>query len=393
MELKNGPLSVFRLVGYSLKTANQSFGACLLAVIITFLLCALLMGIMFLSVRINPMFPIILQIPLSLIMAFLAVNFQLGVLHIVYSKIEKTGCTVMDSLKLAIVPSFYYIIASLLLAAPIIFILLLSVFSGSKMTFLCVYAVMCLLVFPIWLFLPTALVIRQLGPIESLKYAWDLGKAFYLRIVFTILAVIIGCAVIALAVICLLKAFAPAWIDFFLSMANNTDKAAFALPAATAAYSLPLLILGFVFYVIFYFFFFVASQAFITILFLNLDYTLNGNLSMPTLSPISPDDISAIPTEALPVEQQEEITVEQEAIHTESINEDTVRQLSEVYNPQEHLDQAVDQEEDRMPTILFDEEMLKQFEENERQMRERKERAKQQDDDTPDSIKMSDKTL
>ena len=41
----------------------------------------------------------------------------------------------------------------------------------------------------------------------------------------------------------------------------------------------------------------------------------------------------------------------------------------------------------------FDEEMLKQFEENERQMRERKERAKQQDDDTPDSIKMSDKTL
>ena len=36
---------------------------------------------------------------------------------------------------------------------------------------------------------------------------------------------------------------------------------------------------------------------------------------------------------------------------------------------------------------------MKQLAENEKQMRERQERAQQQDDDTPDSIKMSDKTL
>ncbi len=85
-----------------------------------------------------------------------------------------------------------------------------------------------------------------------------------------------------------------------------------------------------------------------------------------------------------------EVQVTQSSIHSnETEMEDLTEHLNQVYTPKpEDVVQYGD--EDRMPTILFDDEMAKQLQENQAQFAKRKQEDTQHDKkDGPDSIKMS----
>ena len=85
-----------------------------------------------------------------------------------------------------------------------------------------------------------------------------------------------------------------------------------------------------------------------------------------------------------------EVQITQSSIHTnETDTEDLAEHLNQVYTPKpEDVVQYGD--EDRMPTILFDDEMAKQLQENQAQFAKRQKEDNQNDkNDGPDSIKMS----
>lgn len=399
MELKNGLVSVLRLISISLKAANQAFGSVIAAAIWTALFCGLLVGIVFLSHFISPILPVILQIPLSLAFAFISLLFPMAIIQILAAKLEKTGMTASEALTSSIVPSFYSIISSLILAIPAMVLVGAAAFSKSALAIVVVYLILAFAFIP-FMFLQQSLVLRQQGPIEALKYSWEIGSTFYARILLMFASIFAGIIIFVLGVFCVVKAFKPEWMDFIYTTSQVPQQM---LPFYLASYinmiPKPLLIAGVIIAVALYIFVFLTAEAFLTALFLNLDYCLCGGNNREADLPILPEQtfISQPQTPHTPIEDPlihtHQVSVKQEAIQTESVDENTIRHLEQVYNPQEHLDRAIDQDEDRMPTILFDEDMMKQLAENEKQMRERQERAQQQDDDTPDSIKMSDKTL
>ncbi len=397
MELKNGPVSVLRLISISLKAANQAFGSTIAAGIWTTLFCMLLSGIVFLAGFVSPLLPTILTLPLSLVFGFIGILFPMALIQILAAKIEKTGMTASQALTSSIVPAFYSIISSIILAVPTVVVFLAACFSKSVLVISLVYVASFFIFLP-FMFLQQALVLRQQGPIEALRYSWELGKTFYVRILLIFASIIAAIAIFILGVFCIVKAAKPEWMQFILSTSQIPQEM---LPIYLASYLTmipkPLLITGAIVGAALYVFIFLTAEAFLTALFINLDYCINGAYSRESDGAILQEQVFSAPVQT-PVApavtvQPQQVDVKHSAIQTESVDENTVRHLEQVYNPQEHLDRAIDQDEDRMPTILFDEDMMKQLAENEKQMRERKERAQQRDDDTPDSIKMSDKTL
>lgn len=398
MELKNGLVSVLRLISISLKAANQAFGSVIAAAIWTALFCGLLIGIVFLSHFISPILPVILQIPLSLVFTFIGLLFPMAIIQILAAKLEKTGMTASEALTSSIVPSFYSIISSLILAIPTMVLLGAAALSKSALAIVAVYLIIAFAFIP-FMFLQQSLVLRQQGPIDALKYSWEIGSTFYVRILLMFASIFAAVVVFVLGIFCVVKAVKPEWMDFIYTTSQIPQQM---LPFYLASYinmiPKPLLIAGAIIAVALYMFIFLTAEAFLTALFLNLDYCLcggnNREADMPVLTEQTFVAQQPTPTPvAQPLVHTHQVAVKQEAIQTESVDENTIRHLEQVYNPQEHLDRAIDQDEDRMPTILFDEDMMKQLAENEKQMRERQERTQQQDDDTPDSIKMSDKTL
>ena len=91
-----------------------------------------------------------------------------------------------------------------------------------------------------------------------------------------------------------------------------------------------------------------------------------------------------------PVSKKPEVQVTQSSIQTDDTETETLSEhLNQVYTPKpEDIVQYGD--EDRMPTILFDDEMAKQLQENQAQFAKRKKEDNADGKkDGPDSIKMS----
>ncbi len=390
MEFKKGHHSILRLICISLKAANQSFGSIIASVLLVALFNVLLYGIVFGVSFLSPIIGVILNIPVSILSSFVGLVLPMAMILILACKIEKKGISAYDALTSSIMPSLYYIVSAIILSIPPAILLIAASLSKSITVMLLSYLVILLAYLP-FMFLQPALVLRQLGPIEALKYSWEMGTKNYLKLLAILFTVLLTAVIAILAIFCLIKAMNP---ELILSL--TTIPAQF-WPFFITSYlnqiALPLLITGIVILVALYAFVFVFMMAFLTALFLDFDaeFSIFGNRD--TDSPLLQENLAETPEFSQQNPDHHHVSVQHEAVQTELVDEHTSGHLEQVYNPQEHLDRAVDQEEDRMPTILFDEEMMKQLAENERQMRERKERAQQQDDDTPDSIKMSDKTL
>lgn len=391
MELKNGPVSTFKLFFYSLKAANQAFGTVLaLAVMIVFFV-ALLAGICIgISVLINSPFGLkAISLPLPIINVFLQIVFMLATIRILGARFEKAGISAYESFRDAVVPAVYFIISSLILsiiaAAAVFFGLSLL---NSPMLMAVGLVAVCLAMLP-FCFTQQALILRAEGPISALRYSWELGVRHYVRILLTSILLILFFVFLILALFCILKAVLPDQYAFYLS-AQGIPMLALVLPILLMQVpKLYLLLGGFVLFIL-WLYFVLFAQGVWTGLFLNLDY-LDRSAESRELNARAEAAAAAVNTPASDV--MLDVSVKQASVRTDA-DPDTARHLDQVYRAQEHLAHALEQEEDRMPTILFDEDMARQLAESEEKMRQSKEAAdKRKDDEEPKSIRMSNKSL
>lgn len=395
MELRKGPISLFSLIFGSLKIANQAFGSvvllCLLVFLCNVLAAAVSAGVIMLLGRQHPML-MLLQIPLALLSALLGTVFTTASIQIIADRIEGTGFGAFECFKGAFLPSIYFIISSILLSIPVVFVLVGAAFSGSVWVVALVYIGLGFGMLP-FMFTQHAITLRGEGPLSGLLYSWRLASAHYGKILL-VLASLFGLGILlALAVGCALKAFAPQLLD---NPAMWQFQLMMLLPRLSPIYIVGGVILG----MFLYLYFLITFLAIITGLFLNLEHLdqfsdvplppLDAETSQPEAS-LEQAHTSPVP----PVLQPEDldISVTQASINAQP-DDSTERHLQEVYSAADHLPQTLDQEEDRMPTILFDEDMARQLAENERKMQHQQAKQnKPQDLDEQASIKISDKPL
>lgn len=379
MELKNGPISVFSLIFNALKTANQAFGS-VVSLLILIVLCAVLMAGILVGANflLGPRWLMILYIPASILMAFLNITFTMAVIQILAAKMEKRGYSAWESFTGSLVPSLYFIASSILIGVVSFVIMFCANLAHSSwVSTICMLGLMLgLLPF---MFTQSVLALRDEGPISALKYSWDLGSKNYLRILLVLITLVLCFAVFFLAVGCAIKAFAPQ-LMFMLAQYMGPFMFSF---MTWKTFLILLVIYAIGLYV------YLFMQAVITGLFLNLDYSSRATDMPPT--DIQAEAIKARSTPGS--NTMAEVAVTQASIKTDSM-ENTDQHLDQVYKAQEHLAQAIEQEEDRMPTILFDDDMARQLAATEEQMRRQQEQSvKDKDDNEPKSVKMSDKPL
>lgn len=377
MELKNGPISVFSLIFNALKVANQAFGSALALFLIVLLIFGLTLGVMVgADFLFGPRAVFILYIPVSVLMSFLNVVFLMAVVQIVAAKIEKHGYSAWESFTGSMLPAIYFILCVLLINIVFSGIVYAAILSGSLLVIAVILVVLAFASLPL-VFTQSILALRDEGPISALKYSWDLGTKYYFRILFVLLTTGLLFVVCVLAAGCAVKAFAPQLLLFlpYFQPSMLLLMGWKAVLVIIVAFALALYAYLFV-------------QSVITGLFLNLDHSSRANDSRQSDVQI---ELNTKPTPGSNV--MAEVAVTQESIKTDSM-ENTDKHLDQVYKAQEHLAHAIEQEEDRMPTILFDEDMARQLAATEEQMRRQQEQtAKDKDDNEPKSVKMSDKPL
>ncbi len=388
MELRNGPVSTFTLFWYSLKVANQAFGTVLALCLMMVLFVLLLVGIFFgISTLINsPLGLRAISLPLPIINGFLQFVFMLAIIRILGARFEKAGISAYESFRDAVVPSIYFIISSIILGIIVTAVSFgISLLNSPTLSVIGLVA-MGLAMLP-FCFIQQVLVLRSEGPISALRYSWELGTRHYLRIIFTSVCLLLLFVLVILAVFCALKAFLPQQYALYLTP-HGISLLFILLPALMMQLPTIYLVLIWLVLAMLMLYVFLFIQAIWTGLFLNLDYSERTSESR---------ELNAHAEAAAKAEKaasvMPDVTIKQASVHTDA-DSDTTRHLDQVYSAQEHLARALEQEEDRMPTILFDDDMAKQLAENEEKMRQSKEAAAQhKEDNEPKTIKISDKPL
>ena len=390
MELKQKRLSFFQLLGCALKTANRVFGAALglyflmlLWIIALAIIAVLLFRMM--GPQVMMMAPL-LQIPLGLINGFFGIVLSMALLQLIAARIEDRKIGVFHSIKISLLPSVYFLLSSILLAIGFIIIFVAAALSHSAIVVFFTYVVLFFVCLPFW-FVQQAIALREQGPINALIYSWKLGIANYGRLLLMLLMAC-GCVfIIVLAVACVIKALLS---GTFISR----DMLQFQIMMWMAQTPKLYIFFGLLIFALLYGYALLTFISFTTALFLNLDYNTNGFGSDDTAEML---DISEIEQEAVPVVPVPVNTPKIEVTHASvsTFHEEVEpSHLEQVYQAQDHVAQTLEQEEDRMPTILFDEDMARQLQENERKMQEKQTNTnKNSQDEGPASIKMSDKPL
>ena len=372
MELKKGPLSFFQLIIGGLKTANRAFGAALALLAFAFVINVGTIAIITVGTLLFRRFALIIQIPFGLCLALMGVIISLALIQILASKIEKTGLGAWDSLTSSVLPAIYFIVSSLLLIIPVLLVLVGAVATHSAI----VVAVACILLFFLMLpfvFVRHAIVLREEDPISALRYSWVLVTSHYGRVLLYLLGIGLLAVFYSLVWVCALKALA--------GDANNSQMLQMqlmALPKLSVA-------LGGLMGFVISFFVSLTFEAFFTILFLNLDYCHRQVKMREHDTPL----VQAAVGVTDPVTLTKEVKVKHASVET-TVNENTIGHLEKVYSAQEHLSKGIQQEEDRMPTLLFDEDMMKKLSETQQKQEEQDD---SDDPDDPPSIKISNGSL
>lgn len=374
MNLRKGPLSVFQLIKVGLVTANRAFGAALGLFVMLVLVSVL---IVLVNVGFGMVFgyqPIWLKLITSVINGLLTTAFWVALIQVLASRMEKTGLSVVEAIQNSLLPSVYWIISSILLMIPV---LLLGIAAGfSHSVWVTAVAVILILFLSIpFIFVLPVLALRQEGPIGALQYSWHLGTAHYWRILWTLFVFWLIGMMCILAVACAIKILFPV---LFANPGMLQLQAMIWLAQTPKLYLLlfGLLAMGL------YAFLLLVIWAIYTAFFLSLDYcnrqTANREVDVQPLAqkPVAPSiDISP------------EVVVKQASVATQT-DEATNLHLEQVYSAKNYPQQSVLQEEDRMPTILFDEDMAQQLAENERRMQEQKDKSEKQPDEPEDEQKI-----
>ena len=267
-------------------------------------------------------------------------------------------------------------------------ILLAAMFTHSQLIVTLVMVGLAFLFLPFILLQPI-LALREEGPVSAIQYSWRLGMAHYGRLLLTVITVWGVVLIALLACSCLLKAVLPHLFSRPELFFTNPQMAQMQLMQWIMGLPKLYVILGLFVFMVLYGYFLLVMVSIFTGLFLNLDYCHRAvdsrEFGMGRAIPVIP-----------PMAITPEIEVKQASVKTQA-DDQMNEHLDQVYSAKDHTSQVKHLEEDRMPTILFDDDLARQLSENERKMQEQKEQAAKRDEDEKnqpqDGIKMSGDSL
>ena len=369
MELRQGPVSLVQLIAGGFRAANAAFDTSLaLALMILFINILIVLIGAAAPFVLNDKIVLWVQLPLFSIQAWTILLFLTASIHILASKLESEPTTASDSLKNAVVPAMFLLISLVIVLAPVSLLSVGSILTRSLplQCFMLVVLPLSILPFVFTLHIET---LRQANPLSALRYSWALGTRHYIRVFVTVVSVITLCVALVLAIGCLLRM--TGLTNPFLHWTKHVSGT-----------------LIFLVFVLLALYLFLAIEAIFTALFLNLDY-----MRYPALNKEQNQALANIEAEAIDSPKMaEEVGLTQTSVHTHS-NEDTLKDLDKVYNAQDHLHLANHKEEDRMPTILFDDDMAEKLSKTDPNLPKPPSKAPKPPTDEQGNIKISDKKL
>lgn len=380
MDLKE-PQNIFTLLWEGLKLVNRSG-----SVLILFILTAVLL---------NAATPLLLHFGISSLLvnlysavctAFLVVLL----FRILAAKADNFGESFSNSLSASVFPTIYLLICNILLFIVYVVLVIVGAFLGHLLQFvgLGIAALLGAFFITRLIFSIPAIALKDQGPIQAILYSWNMTQSLksFLK---TFLTFFITSILSTLYILGVLRAL---YVVIPLYFADSFDITALT-PEWYAVGIVCLLGLGVVWF---------WSAATFVLFFLNSDYGENRGAYTPSAqadlfsqqTQVFGADNNVWPANlGKPVRQEDvnnRLEIVQASVKTHSGDEQVQEHLSQVYQPKPE-DFVEYKEEDRMPTILFDDDMAKQMEENHQMWAKKQETDTNKKDDEDDfgTIKMS----
>ncbi len=369
--------NIFTLFFNSFRLTNRAGGAIFALILLGILLYALIFAFAWLGLPL--VIAKILVMPFSLFCGAVFMR-QLGI------KAQNDGESFSNSCTNAALPTVYLVIYSLIMGVVAGGLAILMVASRSVPLAVIGYILFLFLQFRT-IFVPAAIVLREQGPISSIIYSWQLtGHRWGMTLAMCLLSFLAPILVVGAVGYAL-------YVGIPLFFADS-----FHLAALTA----PWLVAGGVLLVL-WFLFWVSLVGFYILVFLNLDYGENRGSYTPTPEVQLTDEPTQVfgadnnvlpPGIGKPVTEQDlhnQVGLQVTRASLKSAEPETINQhLDKVYQPPKSEDIVQYADEDRMPTILFDDEMAKQIEANQQMWAQQTKHEKtDKPDDNQTSIKMS----
>lgn len=373
------PHSFISLLFESFNLINRSF-----SVLLVFAGCALVGYVLLLAlmlVNVHPFFISLLQIIFS---SFLAVVL----IRLFAFRAEEDAISLPDIAASSLLPTVYTIILSLMFGVVGLAVGVVSQMLGSFVTALLAVPVgLMLLFFSIRLFFaPIIVAAREQNPVAALMSSWQLtnGRFFYtLGIMF--ISWLVPTLFICLAAYGLYVAIPLYFADSFT----------LTHPSILWICVLSILLLCWLGI-------WLSMVAYWVLVFLNLDYRENRTAGMaervvvdmpqPRMVQSPTPVIMQSDTATHQPHAAQEIQIVRASVKTHASDDSIEKHLGQVYQPKAQ-DVVEYTEEDRMPTILFDDDMARQMEENRRKWEAEKAKSRQRsqpdDEGNTSSIKMS----
>lgn len=375
------PHSFIGLLVESFNLINRSFSELLI-----FAGCALtgtLLLIALLFVNVHPFFITLLQMIFS---SFLGVVL----IRLFAARAEEDIVSLSDVAASSFLPTVYTIVYSLMWGVVGLACAVISKVLGNTLTaILAIPAGLVLFFFSIRLcFAPFAIAAREQNPIAALLHSWQLTSR---RFFYTLGIIFISGLVPTLFILLVMYGL---YVVIPLYFAGSFNLAHPSILWICVGIVILLCWVGV----------WLSMAAYWVLVFLNLDYRDNRGagladrvaVDMPQPQLVqapTPVVMQAAPTTVRqPEPQQQEVQIVRASVKTHESDDSIEKHLEQVYQPKPQ-DVIEYTEEDRMPTILFDDEMARQMEENRRKWEEEQAKSRQRnqhdDDGNTSPIKMS----
>ena len=393
MDFKKKPFNLFTLWVESFKLANNTFGALVLLVFLLLVFIAFaLTTIVIVSTKLvlpgamtTPFLAGISTFTLIMIASYIAYFiFPCTLINMVSARANKVGTALPECFWKALIPSFYLLLASLVIGIPTAIIQWLIRSAGFSNMGLILMAVLVFGIYVPSAFTAPAIALRGENPVSAIRYSMDLVFRRYFRTAILLVSVWLAPFVgLALAVGGLVVGI-PLFFAGSFDITNLTLGWYIVFLAAALVYIFSL------------YFAFTAN----TLLFLNLDHGFNrdgfeisdavklAGKSSTTALPVTAGMPVARPKDDIlnPNEQVGMLTTVSPETNDMNVDE----HLNQVYSPDNvKVQQYMHQEEDRMPTILFDDEMAKEMAKNQEMFASKRTKTDTPEDNGPENIKLS----
>lgn len=296
------------------------------------------------------------------------------------TRAENDNLSLSDIAFASVLPTLYTIIFLLIVAIIMLSVGFIVNMMGGLQSKVVLFPFVLLGLFCLvrFLFTPISIAAREQNPVQAFLYSWQLTSKHWIYVSAALVTVlIVGGGIIGGVGYGLYVA-----IPLYFAESFNLAQLSGIWIAVLAAFGF--FGIGIIF----------SMMSYIVLVFLNLDYRENRG-SVPSSLPQA-QVTSQAPTEAPAAEQAgtvQEVQILRASVKSQDEDDTLTQHLEQVYQPKpEDIVQYA--EEDRMPTILFDDAMAKQMENDRLKWEQEKAKSRQktnpsdEDDDTT-PIKMS----